>query len=139
MQNKPSRIIIDTNLWISFLIRKDFSKLDEVLFTGKGKLIFSDELLQEFLDVVKRPKFRRFFSQDDVENILETIDEYAEFVAVHTQVEICRDHKDNFLLALAVDSNADFLLTGDHDLLDLVKYGKTSIVTISHFLLSEIK
>ena len=55
MQNKVSRIIIDTNLWISFLITKDFTKLDEIIFSRHGILIFSQELLDEFLEVAKRP------------------------------------------------------------------------------------
>src|SRR5450432_3795346 len=134
MQNKVSRIIIDTNLWISFLITKDFTKLDEIIFSRHGILIFSQELLDEFLDVARRPKFRRFFSASDIEEILETIDEYADFVKVQTQIEVCRDAKDNFLLSLSVDGNADFLLTGDKDLLDLIKFGETSIITISDFL-----
>lgn len=134
MENKVNRIIIDTNLWISFLITKDFTKLDEIIFSRHGILVFSQELLDEFLEVAKRPKFRRFFSAADIEEILETIDEYADFVKVQTQIGACRDPKDNFLLSLSVDGNADFLLTGDKDLLDLVKFGETSIITISNFL-----
>lgn len=134
MQNKVSRIIIDTNLWISFLITKDFTKLDEIIFSRHGVLVFSEELLDEFLEVAERPKFRRFFSASDLEEILETIDEYADFVKVQTQIDVYRDPKDNFLLSLSVDGNADFLLTGDKDLIDLTKFGKTTIITISDFL-----
>jgi len=134
MQNKASRIIIDTNLWISFLITKNFAKLDEILFSRHGILVFSQELLDEFLEVAKRPKFRRFFSAADIEELLETIDEYADFVKVQTKIEVCRDPKDNFLLSLSIDGNADFLLTGDKDLLDLIKFGDTTIITISDFL-----
>lgn len=134
MPNKASRIILDTNLWISFLISKDLSKLDEILFEKKAKLVFSKELLDEFLEVAKRPKFRRFFSKIDIENILETIDEYADFVIVKSKITICRDPKDNFLLSLAKDGKADFLLTGDNDLLDIGVFEKTSIETISDFL-----
>jgi hypothetical protein len=134
MQNKVSRIIIDTNLWISFLITKDFAKIDEILFSKHGILVFSQELLDEFLEVARRPKFRRFFSNNDIEELLETIDEYADFVKVQTQIEICRDPKDNFLLSLSVDGKADYLLTGDKDLLELTKFGKTTIITISDFL-----
>jgi putative PIN family toxin of toxin-antitoxin system len=61
MQKKVSRIIIDTNLWISFLITKDLKKLDEIIFSRKSILIFSQELLDEFLEVARRPKFKRFF------------------------------------------------------------------------------
>ncbi len=134
MQNKVSRIIIDTNLWISFLITKDFAKLDEIIFSRHCILVFSQELLDEFLEVAGRPKFRRFFSASDIEEILETIQEYADFVKVQTKIEVCRDTKDNFLLSLSVDGNADILLTGDKDLLDLIKFGKTEIMTISNFL-----
>ncbi len=134
MQNKVSRIIIDTNLWISFLITRDFTKLDEIIFSRQGILIFSQELLNEFLEVARRPKFRRFFSASDVEEVLETIDEYADFVEVQTKIEVCRDPKDNFLLSLSIDGNADFLLTGDKDLLDLTKFGETKIITISDYL-----
>lgn len=84
MKNKVSRIVLDTNLWISFLISKDFTKLDHLIFSKKCTFIFSEELLQEFLTVAKRPKFRRFFSQNDIEEIIETIEEYAEFIDVNT-------------------------------------------------------
>jgi putative PIN family toxin of toxin-antitoxin system len=134
MQNKVSRIIIDTNLWSSFLIAKDFSKLDEIIFRKQVIIVFSKELLEEFLEVAKRPKFRRFFTQTDIEDILETIDEYAEFVTIQTKIGVCRDLKDNFLLSLSLDGNADFLLTGDNDLLDLRTFNKTEIITISDFL-----
>ena len=134
MQSKTDRIVIDTNLWISFLITKDFTKLDEIIFSKKCTLVFSQELLNEFLEVVKRPKFRRFFSSTDIENILETIDEYADFIEVKSAIKVCRDSKDNFLLSLSVDGNVDYLLTGDKDLLDLNKFKKTTIITISQFL-----
>lgn len=134
MQKKVSRIIIDTNLWVSFLITKDFTKLDEIIFSKQGILVFSQELLDEFIEVARRPKFRRFFSDSDIEEILETIEEYADFVKVQTPVNVCREPKDNFLLSLAVDGNADILLTGDKDLLDLTKFGETIISTISDFL-----
>ena len=128
------RIIIDTNLWISFLITKDYTKLDEILFTKKATLVFSQELLDEFLEVAKRPKFRRFFPDEDIESLLETIEEYAVFIEVKSVINICRDPKDDFLLALAKDGKAHILLSGDKDLLTLGKFGKTKILTISEFL-----
>ncbi len=134
MQKRASRIIIDINLWISFLISKDFTSLDEVIFSKRGILVFSQELLDEFLDVANRPKFRKFFTAADIEEILETIEEYADFIKIKSQLDLCRDPKDNFLLALALDGKVDFLITGDKDLLDLEKFGETNILTITNFL-----
>lgn len=127
------RLILDTNLWISFLISSKFEKLDELLFNQKYKLLFSQELLEEFVAVGKRPKLRKYISRDELEDLLETIDEVAEFVSVTSEISECRDPKDNFLLSLAVDGKADYLLTGDKDLLVLKKIGKTEIRTISEF------
>ena len=66
--------------------------------------------------------------------LLETIEEFADFVNVRSEIKLCRDPKDNFLLSLSLDGNADYLLTGDKDLLDLVKFEKTKITTITDFL-----
>lgn len=128
------RLILDTNLWISFLISSNYEKLDKLLFDNKSKLLFSRELLEEFITVANRPKLKKYFPKHDVENLLETIGEVAEFVEVTSEVTKCRDPKDNFLLSLAVDGNADYLLTGDNDLLVLEKIGNTEIKTISEFL-----
>ena len=133
MPEKPLRIIIDTNLWISFLISGN-ARLDELLFSRKAILIFSEELLREFTNVANRPKFKRFFDLKDVEALLLTIGTHAEFIAVKTQVKLCRDPKDDFLLALALDSNADVLISGDSDLLEIREIGRTSIMTMSKFL-----
>jgi len=51
MQKKSHRVIIDTNLWISFLLTNDFSKLDQLLRNDKLTLLFSQELLDEFVEV----------------------------------------------------------------------------------------
>jgi len=86
------------------------------------------------LEVVNRPKLRPFFSETVVVELLETIEEFADFVNVRSEIKLCRDPKDNFLLSLSLDGNADYLLTGDKDLLDLAKFEKTKITTITDFL-----
>lgn len=72
MENK--RIILDTNLWTSFLITNQFTELDGLIETDKIILIFSDELLVEFIDVVSRPNFKKYFTHKKVEKILSYFD-----------------------------------------------------------------
>jgi len=134
MANKPERIVIDTNIFISFLISDSFSKLDEYLQTNKVRLLFSDELLNEFLAVVSRPKLKKYFSGKDISKLLDSIQDHADFIEVISQVNNCRDKKDNFLLALCSDGKADFLITGDTDLLVLKKFKRTTILKITDFL-----
>ena len=131
---KSRRIILDTNLWISFLISNKLSRIDGPLYKGKIRILFSQELLEEFIEVTSRPKFHKYFSFHDITNLLRLFDSYGELVTVTSRLKICRDSKDNFLLNLALDGKADFLVTGDNDLLGLGKVGKTKIVTIHEFL-----
>lgn len=128
------RIIIDTNLWISFLLTSNYPKIDSLLSNDHITLLFSHELIDEFVTVAQRPKFRKYFSLDDLENLLLKVQSKAEFISVTSAVKICRDPKDNFLLALAQDGKASHLITGDEDLLVLQKIGKTKIITITKYL-----
>ncbi|MDR1405576.1 MAG: putative toxin-antitoxin system toxin component, PIN family [Prevotellaceae bacterium] len=128
-----SSIIIDTNLWISFLLTKQYPFLDALLENNAVALIFSNELLAEFVDVVWRPKFHKYFLGNDIEMLVQYIRQHAHFVKVRSVVTVCRDAKDNFLLSLAQDSHADYLITGDKDLLSLNTFGKTRIIPISVF------
>lgn len=128
------KLVIDTNLWISFLLTSDYSKVDQMFADNTVKILFSRELLDEFVEVAQRPRFRKYFSLDDMEDLLTKVSAKAEFISVTSTVDLCRDPKDNFLLALAKDGNATHLLTGDNDLLVLRKVGKTRILTIAGYL-----
>jgi uncharacterized protein len=134
MASRPEKIVVDTNIFISFLISDTFSKLDKHLQKNNARLIFSEELLNEFLEVVSRPKLKKYFSDKDLTKLLDSIHEYADFVFVTSEINICRDKKDNFLLALCEDGKADYLITGDDDLLVLKKHKRTSILKIADYL-----
>ncbi len=86
------------------------------------------------MEVSQRPKFESFFSSMLIEEILEKIHQYSIFIKVNSKIDACRDKKDNFLLSLAKDGNADYLLTADYDLLEMNKFENTLIMTITDFL-----
>jgi len=134
MRRRKDRIIIDTNLWISFILTGDSSKLDEVINEDSSVLLFSIELLEELTNVASRPKFRKYFPTEDLISLLYQIEKNSEFINVITSVEICRDPKDNFLLSLAQDGHATHLITGDKDLTEIGKFGETVILTIAEYL-----
>ena len=131
MQGK--KVIIDTNIWISYLITNKYGFLDRFIENGKIKLIFSKELYSEFLEVIERPKFKKYFKKSDLTKLTNLIDKFGILVEVSSNVEMCRDKKDDFLLNLAIESNADYLLTGDLDLLEMKKIINTKIIKIKEF------
>ena len=131
---KNVKIVVDTNLWISFLMSLPTEqRLRRLLHSDKIDFLFSRELFDELEITAKRRKFRKYFGMEHVETLLQMLVEVVAIVDVHSVVEICRDSKDNFLLALAQDGHADYLITGDNGLLTLKRLGKTKIVTIKDF------
>ena len=91
--------------------------------------------MDELYAVTQRPKFKRYFtSSENVEELLNFLSTIGEMIDLpETLPERCRDSKDDYLLELALVSDADFLITGDKDLLDLKKIGKCQILTAIEF------
>ena len=97
-------------------------------------MVFSDELVNEFVSVAQRKKFRKYFSEQNLNELIELLCKMGELVKVTSSVNICQDPKDDFLLNLVLDSKADYLITGDQDLLVLEKVGTTEILSLKHFV-----
>ena len=135
---RSKKVILDTNLWISFLISKRLDEIDDLIIDGKVKLIFSNESIEEFITVAKRPKFNKYFNDNDINNLLRLFDSYGKLIDVSIEITNCRDLKDNFLLSLAVESKSDYLVTGDSDLLIMKKIKKTKILNWTDFI-NELK
>lgn len=83
--------------------------------------------------MITRPKLKKYFKIKEVDQFLDLIQSFSELVNVTSQVRVCRDPNDDFLLALAKDSKAHFLVTGDNDLLEMNKFERTRIISISDF------
>lgn len=130
---KPSKIIIDTNIWISFLIGKELQDLKNLLVNEKVKVITSEQILIEIRLVTSRDKLKKYFNQESVSDLITLLDILSNKVKIKKIDRICRDPKDDFLLALSKESQANYLITGDKDLLAIKIYGRTKIVTVKEF------
>jgi len=128
------KVILDTNIWISFTIGKQMEKLKGVLYNPEVDIFICDEIVIEYNNVIKRPKFRKYVKQSRVSEVNEIILLAATNKSYHSKIKAARDKKDNYLLALAKDTVADYLITGDQDLLVLEKFGNTQVITFSQFL-----
>jgi hypothetical protein len=128
-----ARVIVDTNCWISFLIGHRLHRLVDLLSEETIQLIICDELLDEIRDVTSRPKFIKYFPTKEVNSLIEFLQLIGESIYPHQSVQLCRDESDNYLLALAIEANADYLVTGDLDLLVLDHVGDCKIVNVETF------
>ena len=127
------RVVIDTNIWIGFLIGKTLSGLSEALMNAKIRILFSEELFDELVEVLQRPKFKKYFSQNDIMELISLIHLKTEHIEIRERFEDCRDPKDNFLLDLCVSGDADYLITGDDDLSALNPFRGVEIINYRDF------
>ena len=133
MTNKSIRVIIDTNVWIAFLIGKRLANLKHYISDGSITIITTEQLLTEIKIVTNREKIKKYFPQQSVNELLLLLETIAENVNIKPTHFINRDLKDNFLLDLIDSSKADFLVTGDRDLLAHNPFKTAEILTPAQF------
>ena len=128
------RAVIDDNVIVSALLadgvpRTVFNKLLDT-----GTILISVPILLELADVLGRSKFEKYITYDERMRFLVGYLKDAEMTEVTEEIDICRDPKDNMLLELAVSGDADYLITGDSDLLDLDPFRGVEIFAPREFL-----
>ena len=134
MPRKKTKIIIDTNLWISFLIGlKTSAAIRNILTDGSVSIVMTERLEREIMAVAARPKFNRYFHPDACQQLLSFLRKRSDNYILHDIPHQCRDPKDDYLLALVQVSDADILVTGDKDLTEMHQFGKCRIFTLKKF------
>jgi len=130
-----SRFVLDTNVLVSaalFRQSKPSSVLREILNTGK--LLVSLKILEELRNVLNREKFDRYITAKDRRDFLAGLIRRSILVEPAIVITRCRDPKDNMVLELAVSGEANFIITGDEDLLVLNPFQSIQIVTPDNWL-----
>lgn len=133
MTNKKIKVIFDTNVWISFLIGKRLSIIKKYISDGTIEIVTNNQLITEIETVTTRKKLKKYFPQKSVKELLELLDIIAVNVKIRPTHFRSRDPKDNFLLDLIDFSNAEYLVTGDKDLLEHNPFKTAQIITPFEF------
>ena len=132
-KNLKIRVIFDTNIWISFLIGKRLSIVAKYISNRQITIVTTDQLIEEIKEATSREKLRKYFPYTKVLELSRFLETIAEKYKIEPQHFINRDPKDDFLLDLISASKADYLVTGDKDLLSLNPFETTTILTASDF------
>jgi len=133
MTNKSVKVIFDTNVWISFLIGKRLSSIKNHIVNGSILIIITDQLLEEIKLVTNRKKLKKYFEEQDVNELIELLEIIAVKIKIKQKFILNRDPKDNFLFDLIYASKADFLVTGDKDVLEHHPFKTAQILTPADF------
>jgi putative PIN family toxin of toxin-antitoxin system len=134
-------IILDSNIWISYLITRRLETLVELIQHHQLTILTSQHLIEEITEVLLRPKFKKYLKHSDIK----------EFIAIH--IKLCQhidtdesstqltDTKDNFLLNLYDKGRATILVSGDKELLreaSELKYHVLTLNELESFLSREL-
>lgn len=100
----------------------------------QGDVLLSAETLAELAEVLRRKKFRRYISLEEVEAFLTALVGRALVLEPKKEIKACRDPKDDKFLTLAVAGNATHIVTGDKDLQVLHPFRGIPILGAAEFL-----
>lgn len=134
---KVERLVIDSNVWIAALISPAGTarQLVDAVLDHDIDILMSESTFAELESRLDRPKFERY-REPDAWNLF--LSELVELALWHedagTAAGISRDADDDKFLALAVTGQADAIISGDGDLLELVTHEGIPILTPSQFL-----
>lgn len=124
------RVVFDTNTLISAIIKKgsvpDLAFTQAVLF---HEVLVSLKSLEELNEILQRKKFDVYLKEASRYEFYKSFIQVSKLIKITSKVTVCRDAKDNKFLELCIDGKADYLITGDNDLLILNYFGSTKIVT----------
>lgn len=132
------RAVVDTNIFIRALIKLQgtVGPVLTHLRYGDYTLLYADLLLDELVAKLALPRIRDKYhlSDEDVQIVLSFILLHGEPVTPQRRIMACRDPKDDIVLEVAVTGRADFIVTGDNDLLVLHPFEGIPIIGPAEFL-----
>jgi uncharacterized protein len=134
------RLVLDTNVWLSAWLSREGRAAAAVRAALQlGVPCFSDATWQELQSRAHKPKFAPYWTPDELRDLLRDAAAAAHWVAPDAAtlaIQACRDTDDDKFLHLALTAEAEWLVTGDADLLVLQAVGACSIVSPADFLIA---
>jgi uncharacterized protein len=133
------RVVLDTNIIISAALSKN-STPDKVVghAIDNAILLISNDTFNELQEKILSNKFDKYVQLETRKTFLKTLHAIFEMITIDKRITACRDSKDNKFLELAVNGNANCIVTGDKDLLVLHPFETVEILTAADFLKKQI-
>lgn len=126
-------VVLDTNIFISSTLGGRLKIIVDEWRAGKFKLIVSEAIAREYLDVINRPKFN--IPQVEIVTATEYLLQHAEFVTPEEKiVVIVADPTDNKFLEAAIAGKVDYIISGDRHLLELGSFREIPIIKAVDFI-----
>jgi putative PIN family toxin of toxin-antitoxin system len=127
--------VYDTNVLISGIFWRGVPRqLIHLARAGQVRVVTCQALVAELGSVLTRPDKSFRLSSTEATRVVNDVLTYSRMVMPTREIGICRDNKDNLVLACAAAGRADYIVTGDPDLLTLKNFEEISILNPRDFL-----
>lgn len=126
-------IILDSNIWISYLITRRLDTLVELIQSQQLTILTSQHLIEEITEVLLRPKFKKYLKHSDIKEFTAIHSKLCQHIATDESSTQLTDTKDNFLLNLYDKGRATILVSGDKELLREASELKYHVLTLKDF------
>ncbi len=130
---KQEVIILDTNIWISYLLSRKYHILTNIILSNRLEIVTCDKLINEFKEVLQREKFSRYIKTKDIAEAVKIHIRLCRHVEVEKKTDYLTDKKDNYLIDLYMASKASLLVTGDKQILDQAPKFGFKAITLKQF------
>ena len=133
------KLVLDTNVWLSGIFWEgEASKIIEKTEKKNIQILISENILSEIVNVLnKESKFQKYILnlKLSVEEILRTILSISDLIETKTKLDLIKaDPKDNIILEVALDGKAEYIISYDNHLLNMIEFRGIKIISPGEFL-----
>jgi len=133
------RIVLDTNVWLSAIFWEgEASKIIEACEEKQIEILITEDIILEITDVMNREvKFQRFIEKrkENIEELIRTILSIVTLIESKTNLDLIKeDPKDNIILEAALDGKANYIISYDKHILNMIEFRKIRILRPGEFL-----
>ena len=129
------RVVLDTNVLISAVIRKGKPRhlLEKAIKDNKYVLVTSRDIVDELRDVLSRPKFQ--MSREEIDQISVALVSSSDVKMIKSNFKVVKeDPDDDVIINTAYDGNANYIVSGDDDLLRIKEFKGIQIIKVADML-----
>src|SRR3989304_8720918 len=137
-KKRKLRLVLDTNVWVSAMIWGGSpARIVKAAEEGKVCIITSEEIVNEISRTLAYPRLKRVYEDAGIsqQQMITAVLQITKLLDVKTKIHVvAEDPADDKFLECAVDSKADYIVSGDEHLLKIGTYKRTRIVSVRQFL-----
>lgn len=134
------KAVVDTHIFVSSLLSSEGAAAAMITaWRDRGYVLCtSPAIMAEIAAVLSRPRLRDKYALSDaiVDDLMSLLEREALIAPGRRELPepVLEDPTDTKSLACAIEADADFIVSGDHRLLDLCTYAGIKILTVRAFM-----